>query len=393
MSSLAIGERQVMARWMSIWVALRRVARDCHNRVHGRPRERGAAPPAAVFRRAPRRSSYRGSSLDIPCTAMKSLVLSLQRRTLLAPHRTMAQSAVPADFPKRPMTLILPLAPGGPVDVLGRLLAQEFQARSGHPASVENRTGGAGNIGIDAVRRSTPDGTTLLVIPAGNLTINPTLMPDLTFDVERDFAPITILATAANLFVASPRLAIKTIPELIAKAKQTTLSYGTPGVGSQLHLAMELFKQKAGVEITHVPYRGTPPALTDLLGGHIDLLVSNVPVVLPVIKEGRVVALAMTTAERSPLLPDVPTLAEAGVPGIDVTSWYGLLAPRATPRPVVDAIFALTRDILQSQQVREKLDVQGLAVKIETPDVFADRIHRETAVWRDLIRQRNITAN
>jgi tripartite-type tricarboxylate transporter receptor subunit TctC len=312
---------------------------------------------------------------------------------LLAPHRTMAQSAVPADFPKRPMTLILPLAPGGPVDVLGRLLAQEFQARSGHPASVENRTGGAGNIGIDAVRRSTPDGTTLLVIPAGNLTINPTLMTDLIFDVERDFAPITILATAANLFVASPKLAIKTIPELIARAKQTTLSYGTPGVGSQLHLAMELFKQKTRVEITHVPYRGTPPALTDLLGGHIDLLVSNVPVVLLVIKEERVVALAMTTAERSPLLPDVPTLAEAGVPDIDVTSWYGLLAPRATPRPVVDAIFALTRDILQSQQVREKLDAQGLAVKIETPDVFADRIRRETAVWRDLIRQRNITAN
>ena len=193
---------------------------------------------------------------------------------------------------------------------------------------MENRTGGAGNIGIDAVRRS-PDGTTLLVIPAGNLTINPTLMPDLTFEVERDFAPITILATAANLFVASPKLAIKTIPELIARAKQTTLSYGTPGVGSQLHLAMELFKQKTGVEITHVPYRGTPPALTDLLGGHIDLLVSNVPVVLPVIKEGRVVALAMTTAERSPLLPEVPTLAEAGVPGIDVTSWYGSRAARS----------------------------------------------------------------
>jgi tripartite-type tricarboxylate transporter receptor subunit TctC len=320
-------------------------------------------------------------------------VLTTALGALLAPHRTMAQSAVPADFPKRPITLILPLAPGGPVDVLGRLLAQEFQARSGHPASVENRTGGAGNIGIEAVRRSTPDGTTLLVIPAGNLTINPTLMPDLTFDVERDFAPITILATAANLFVASPKLAIKTIPELIARAKQTTLSYGTPGVGSQLHLAMELFKQKTGVEITHVPYRGTPPALTDLLGGHIDLLVSNVPVVLPVIKEGRVVALAMTTAERSPLLPDVPTLAEVGVPGIDVTSWYGLLAPRATPRPVVEAIFALTRDILQSQQVREKLDTQGLAVKIETPDAFAERIRRETAVWRDLIRQRNITAN
>jgi len=141
----------------------------------------------------------------------------------------------------------------------------------------------------------------------------------------------------------------------------------------------------------HAP--STHPALTDLLGGHIVLLVSNVPVVLPVIKEGRVVPLAMTTAERSPLLPDVPTLAEAGVAGIDVTSWYGLLAPRATPKPVLDAIFKLTSDILASPALREKLEAQGLAVKIEAPDVFADRIRRETAMWRDLIRQRDISAN
>jgi tripartite-type tricarboxylate transporter receptor subunit TctC len=319
-------------------------------------------------------------------------VLSAVAAALTAPNTLLAQS-LPAQFPQRPMTLILPFAPGGPVDVLGRLLAQEYQSRSGHAASVENRTGGAGNIGIDAVRRSAPDGTTLLVIPAGNLTINPTLMSDISFDVERDFAPITILATAANVIVAAPKLGVRTIPDLIAKARETSLSYGTPGVGSQLHLAMELFKQKTGVEITHVPYRGTPPALTDLLGGHIDLLVSNLPVVLPVIKEGQVVALAMTIAERSPLLPDVPTLAEAGVAGIDVTSWYGLLAPRATPKPVLDAIFTLTRDILASPSVQQKLDAQGLSVKIEAPDVFADRIRRETAMWRDLIRQRNISAN
>ena len=320
-------------------------------------------------------------------------VLSAVAASLTAPRAVLAQSTLPAQFPQRPMTLILPFAPGGPVDVLGRLLAQEYQSRSGHAASVENRTGGAGNIGIDAVRRSAPDGTTLLVIPAGNLTINPTLMPDISFDVERDFAPITILATAANVIVAAPKLGVRTIPDLIAKARETSLSYGTPGVGSQLHLAMELFKQKTGVEITHVPYRGTPPALTDLLGGHIDLLVSNLPVVLPVIKEGQVVALAMTTAERSPLLPDVPTLAEAGVAGIDVTSWYGLLATRATPKAVLDAIFTLTRDILASPSVQQKLDAQGLSVKIEAPDVFADRIRRETAMWRDLIRQRNISAN
>ena len=328
-----------------------------------------------------------------PPLISRRVALNVIAAGLTAPHAVLAQSALPAQFPQRPMTLMLPFAPGGPVDVLGRLLAQEYQARSGHVVSVENRTGGAGNIGIDAVRRSAPDGTTLLVIPAGNLTINPTLMPDITFDVGRDFAPITILATAANVIVAAPKLAVRTIPELIAKAKETRLSYGTPGVGSQLHLAMELLKQKTGIEITHVPYRGTPPALTDLLGGHIDLLVSNLPVVLPVIKDGQIVALAMTTAERSALLPEVPTLAEAGIAGIDVTSWYGLLAPRATPKPVLDAIFTLTREILESPSVQQKLDAQGLSVKIEAPDVFAERIRRETALWRDLIRQRNISAN
>jgi len=316
---------------------------------------------------------------------------TLAAALIAAPRHAWAQ--VPADFPRQPMTLIVPLAAGGPLDVLGRLLAHDYQARSGQPATVDNRTGGAGNIGIDAVRRAAPDGTTLLVIPAGNLTINPTLMRNLSFDVERDFAPITVLATAPNLLVTSPKTAITSIAGLIAKAKQGKISYGSPGVGSQLHLAVELFKQKTGIEMTHVPYRGTTPALNDLLGGHIDVLVSNLPVALPVIKSGTVVPLALTTAERSPLVPDVPTLAEAGVPDIDVTSWYGLLAPRATPKPVLDAIFAVTAEILNSAALKEKLDAQGLTVKIEFADVFGARIRRETAVWADIITKRNITAN
>lgn len=336
-----------------------------------------------------------------PKRGMTTETLTITRRgacvlaaaSLIPSAWAMAQSTVPAEFPKRPMTLISPLAPGGAVDVLARLLMEAYQARSGHAVTVENRTGGAGNIGIDAVRRAPADGTTLLVVPAGNLTINPTLIANLSFDVERDFAPITILGTAANLFVVGPSLGIKTIPELIAKARQATMTYGTPGIGSQLHLAMELFKQRTGVEITHVPYRGMPPALADLLGGHIDILVSNLPVVLPVIKDSKVIPLALTTAERSPLAPDIPTLAEAGVPGIDVTSWYGLLAPRATPKPVIDAIFAVTSDILASREVQQKLEAQGLSVSIEPPEVFADRIRRETTTWRELIRQRNITAN
>jgi tripartite-type tricarboxylate transporter receptor subunit TctC len=309
-----------------------------------------------------------------------------------APRRAWAQS-VPADFPRHPITLIVPLAAGGPLDVLGRLLAQEYQARSGEPATVDNRTGGAGNIGIDAVRRAAPDGTTLLVIPAGNLTINPTLMRNLSFDVERDFAPISMLATAPNLLVTSPKSGITSVAGLVAKAKQGPVSYGSPGVGSQLHLAVELFKQKAGVEMTHVPYRGTTPALNDLLGGHIDVLVSNLPVALPVIQSATVVPLALTTAERSPLVPDVPTLAEAGVSGIDVTSWYGLLAPRATPKPVLDAVFAVTAEVLRAKSLQEKLDAQGLAVKIEPADVFGARIRRETAIWAEIITASNITAN
>ena len=317
------------------------------------------------------------------------------QKAFLAAVAALIAAALPAaaqDWPSRPLTVVVPFAPGGGVDILGRLLAHEYQVRSGHAATVENRSGGAGNIGMEAFRRAAPDGTMLLVVPAGNLTINPSLLPDLPYDVERDFAPVALLGATPNVIVASPHLGIKTIPELIARAKKTTMTYGSPSVGTQLHLAMELFNKKTGLEITHVPYRGTQPALTDLLGGHVDLLASNLSVVLPSINEGKVIPLAMTTAERSPLVPDVPTLAEAGVPDIDVTSWYGLLAPKTMPKPLIDSVFGVTRDVLMSPAMQEKLKQQGVSVMIEPPDVFAERIRREMAIWRDLIQQRKITA-
>lgn len=288
------------------------------------------------------------------------------------------------------MTLIVPFSAGGPVDVLGRLLAQEYAARSGQTVIVENKTGGAGNIGIEIVRKAAPDGTTLLLIPAGNLTINPTLMPNLSFDVERDFAPITLLASAPNVMVVSPKLGVKSVKQLIEKARTTKLSYGSPGVGSQLHLAMELFKEKAGVDILHVPYRGSSQALGDVLGDHIDVLVTNLPAALSAIKGNLVIPLAMTTAQRSPLVPEVPTLEESGVAGIDVTSWYGMLAPRAIPNEVRDAIFSATRNILETPDLRSKLLAQGLSVTIETPEQLADRIRRETALWAGVIKSRHI---
>jgi tripartite-type tricarboxylate transporter receptor subunit TctC len=298
---------------------------------------------------------------------------------------------VPAAFPQRPITLIVPFSAGGPVDVLGRMLAHEFQERSGASVIVENKTGGAGNIGIEAVRKAAPDGTTLLLIPAGNLTINPTLIANLPFDVERDFAPVTLLASAPNVIVVAPQLGVRSIKELIAKAKSGRVTYGSPGVGSQLHLAMELFKEKTGVDMIHVPYRGSSQALGDLLGGHIDVLATNLPAALSAIKADTVIALAMTTAARSSLVPAVPTLAEAGIDGIDVTSWYGMLAPKAVPNDVRDALFTVTRDVLTTPALQERLLTQGLTVMIEAPDVFGERIRRETALWAGVIKSRNIT--
>jgi tripartite-type tricarboxylate transporter receptor subunit TctC len=299
---------------------------------------------------------------------------------------------VPPGFPAGPVTFVVPFSAGGPVDVLGRLLAQAFQDRSGHASVVDNKTGGAGNIGIDAVKKATPDGATLLVIPAGNLTINPTLMKNITFSVERDFAPITLLATAPNIIIASKEFGVTNVKELIAKAKTRKITYGSPGVGSQLHLAMELFRDKTGADLQHVPYRGSAQAVSDLLGNHIDLLATNLPVVLGAVQTGAVVPIAMTTAERSALAPNVPTLAETGVPGIDVTSWYGLLAPRATPKATLDAIYAVTSEVLKSPDVRDKLQAQGLVVIAEPPEPFAARIQRESALWAAVLKQNNITA-
>jgi tripartite-type tricarboxylate transporter receptor subunit TctC len=328
---------------------------------------------------------------------MKDTTMAVSRRTVLALLASatvaprLAYADVPAAFPKGQMNLVVPFTPGGPVDVLGRLLAHEYQARSGQSAVVDNRTGGAGNIGIDLVKNAKPDGTTLLLIPAGNLTINPTLMPNLSFNVARDFAPIALLASAPNVIVVSPKLGVSTVKEFIAKAKSQKLTYGTPGVGSQLHLAMELLKDKAGIDIQHVPYRGSPQALQDLLGGHIDVLASNLPAVLPAINDKLVVPIAMTTAQRSELVPQIPTLAESGVDGIDVTSWYGMLAPRAIAPDVRDALFAVTNDIMTSPDLRAKLLAQGLTVAVEAPGPFGERIARETALWAGVIKSRNIT--
>ncbi|MDM0023272.1 Bug family tripartite tricarboxylate transporter substrate binding protein [Variovorax saccharolyticus] len=291
-------------------------------------------------------------------------------------------------------TIVSPFPPGGPVDTLARVLSEGLAKRYGQPAVVENLAGAAGNIGIDKVKRAKGDGHTLLVVPAGNLTINPTLMPNFPFDIQKDFVPVTMLATAPNVLVATPGSGFKNAKEVVAqaKAKPGTLSYASPGVGSGLHLAGELFKQQAGVDLLHVPYKGTAPALNDVLGGVVPLMFSNLPATLPFIKSGKLVALGVTEGKRSPVAPEIPTLAEQGIPGVSVTSWYGLLAPAGTPPAVAEQLARDAAEILAAPEVRERLKAQGMTDASMKPAEFAAAIRDETAVWAKIIKARNIVA-
>lgn len=296
-------------------------------------------------------------------------------------------------WPTKPVSIVAPFTPGGPVDVLARVIAQGIQAGTGQTVIVDNRVGAQGNIGIDAVRRAAPDGYTLLLVPAGNLTINPTLMSSsLTFNVERDFAPLSMLATAPNVVVCANNLPVRNVAELVAYAKTQPdgLTYASPGVGSQLHLAGELLAQRTGMQLLHVPYKGSSQALTDVISGQVQLLFTNLPAALASIRGGQVRALALTTAARSLSAPEIPTLEELGVPGFDITSWYGLLAPHATPAATQAVIYEVIRGVLHASATRSALEKQDLTVTEIGLGEFSARIRRETATWAEIIRSRGI---
>jgi tripartite-type tricarboxylate transporter receptor subunit TctC len=322
---------------------------------------------------------------------------SFQRRVLLAaalgaaalPQLSWGQAA-----PER-ITIVAPFPPGGPVDTLSRLLADGLAKKYNKPGVVENLPGAAGNIGIDKVKRAKPDGNTLLVIPAGNLTINPTLMANFPFNIERDFAPITMLAKTPNVLVAGPGAKVRNVKELVeqAKARPNTFSYASPGVGSGLHLAGELFKQQAGVDMLHVPYKGTGPALNDVLGGTVPLMFTNLPAALGHIKSGKLVALGVTDDVRDKTVaPDIPTLKEQGIAGVVVTSWYGVLAPAGTPPELVARLAADAAEILSQPAVRDQLHAQGLQEVAMKPAEFGAHIKAETSTWSRIIKARNIQA-
>jgi tripartite-type tricarboxylate transporter receptor subunit TctC len=296
------------------------------------------------------------------------------------------------NYPTRPLRLILPFPPGGGTDILGRQIAEKLGERLGQPVVAENRGGAGGNVGAEAAAHSAPDGYTIVLV-APSLAISPTLYAKLNYDPVKDLQPITLVATIPNVLLTQPNFA-PSLKEFIAKVKQKPGEYnfGSGGPGTSNHLGGELFNIVAGTKLVHVPYKGVNLAMQDVMAGRIELVVIGLPAALPQIRNGRVKALAVIARQRHESLPDVPTAAEAGLPNFDVTTWYGILTPAGTPRPIVDRLNREIVAVMSSDDMKQKLAHQGTEVRTSTPDEFAAYIKEEIAKWGDVIRTANLKA-
>ncbi len=296
-------------------------------------------------------------------------------------------------WPSKSVRMVVPFAAGGATDVVARLLAQKLTETWGQTVVVENRLGAGGNIGADMVAKSTADGY-ILLLTSGALVSAPYLYKELTFDPIRDLVPVTNVATGPQVIAVTPTLAVKDLAEFIAyaKANPKTINYGSAGVGSQTHLAAENFGYSAGIDLTHVPYKGESAALTDLMGGQIQLVTPNLGAAIGQIQQGKLRALAVTSRERAPQLPDVPSASEV-IPGFENAGWFGLLAPAGTPRDVIERIHRDTARIVLSEEFRSKLAQQGMVPVGNTPTDFAAAIRRESDRWARVIRERGLAPN
>ena len=305
---------------------------------------------------------------------------------------TACLSANVDEFPPRTVTIVSPYQAGGTSDIIARILAQKLSERWGKSVIVENRPGANGGIGVTAVARSIPDGTTLLAVASSALTINPLFYPKLPYNVESDLAPITRTGRVTNVLVVNPSVPAKNVQELIAlaKSKPRTLSYASQGNGSNGQVTGELFKQRAGIDILHVPYKGSAPAVQDLLGGQVQLMFDNLPSVLQLIRSGQLRALAVTTAQRDPQLPDTPTIAESGLTGFDTSAWFALLAPKATPETVRAEIERAAVAVLTAPATRDQLRAAGIEVAADGSSELQKRIDDETQIWRSVISKAGI---
>ena len=299
-----------------------------------------------------------------------------------------AQNAFAQAYPTHSIRLVVPFPAGGTTDILARAAAQKLSESLGQAVVVDNRPGAAGNIGADLVAKSAPDGYTLLMGTVGTHAINPSLYAKMPYDHVKDFVPVVLVAGVPNVLAVYPAFPVNSVAELIAlaRAKPGTINFASSGAGTSIHLSGELFKSMAGVDMTHVPYKGSSPALTDLMGGQVQIMFDNLPSALPLIKAGKLRAIAVTSLKRAPALPDVPTISESGLPGFEASSWFGVLAPAGTPAPIVAKINADVNKWLQSPEAREQMLAQGANAAGGTPEQFAAHIRAETEKWAKVVK-------
>jgi tripartite-type tricarboxylate transporter receptor subunit TctC len=296
------------------------------------------------------------------------------------------------DYPKTAIHLIVPYPPGGSPDIFARTIGAKLAEAWKQPVIVDNRAGGGGTIGTGQAAKAAPDGYTLLMGHIGTLAVNATLFPKLPYDPVRSFAPVTRVAIVPNVLVVNPAQPFHTVGELIsyARANPGKLLYSSGGNGGAAHIAMEYFKQQAGVDLVHVPYKGTSPSVTDLIGGQVAMTMTGAPPLMPHIQAGRLRALGVSSAQRIDALPQVPTIAESGVKGFDATQWYGIVAPAGTPRPIIDKLNREIRAIVNSPEMRERLRSEGAIASTTTPEEFGAFIRDEIARWGAVVTSAGI---
>jgi tripartite-type tricarboxylate transporter receptor subunit TctC len=324
-----------------------------------------------------------------------NLKCSLIRLLAVLLFAVAAGAAQAQAWPSKPIRIICPFAPGGIADTYSRLIAQRLGGVLGQPVVVENRTGAGGNIGAEAVARAAPDGYTLVMGNIGTHAINSILFSKLPYDPVKDFSPIALVLEAEGLLVVHPSVQANSAAELIALARANPgkLSYGSAGMGTSSHLAGELFKSMAKVDVTHVPYKGNMPAITDLMGGQISMIFATMPTVLPQAKAGKLKSIAVIGSTRSTALPELPTLAEAALPGFEVNNWIALFAPAGTPREIVVRLNAEVLMIMQASDVQQRLPADGARFVPTTPDEFAVFVKNEIAKWGPVLRAAGVKAD
>jgi tripartite-type tricarboxylate transporter receptor subunit TctC len=303
-----------------------------------------------------------------------------------------AATAFAQDYSSRPITLVVPYAAGGGNDVIARIVAARMSASLGQQIVIENRGGAGGTIATRQVAHAAPDGYTLM-IATSSLAINPSLYPNAGYDPRKDFAPIGLLASSSNVVLVHPSVPARSVAELIALARREPgkLTFASTGAGSSVHLAAELFAGMAGVKINHVPYKGSGPALNDLIGGHVAMMFSTMASAAELVRDGsKVRALAVTGAKRSPLFPDLPTVAEAGLPGYEAVLHYGIVAPAGIPRPIVERLNAALKAALADSEVKQRLSVDGAEPLPSSPDQYAADIASEEIKWSEIIRKTGV---